>query len=243
MNEIIKTVLHPDNFGNKDLYPKTSIDQVDGLEERLNEQKAIEIKQVTLTGESGTLTEEELATLQSQEINQIVCDNEIFRLMDNQAESGYLVYGHVGVMSSKQTVKTITITISTLGWILQSSVLGNGAQLYYLEYLYIPDGNPLGLLNKFRLTFSLKDNTLYDINCLISFYVGSTYQELCIPLILSRSTDDTIRGEGTVEKTLVEKQYNTSWGGVISVSNDNALAGQVLFSGSKKDLIAGAIKL
>lgn len=176
MNEIIKTVLHPDNFGNKDLYPKTSIDQVDGLEERLNEQKAIEIKQVALTGESGTLTEEELATLQSQEINQIVCDNEIFRLMDNQAESGYLVYGHVGVMSSKQTVKTITITISTLGWILQSSVLGeSGGGEYYLHRYWCSITVENVLYPWVRLICISKDKTPYNS---IAEYYNAVKQDI-----------------------------------------------------------------
>lgn len=31
MNEIKKTTLHPDNYPNTDLYPKTSIDQIEGL--------------------------------------------------------------------------------------------------------------------------------------------------------------------------------------------------------------------
>lgn len=180
MNKIIKTVLHPDNFENKDIYPKTSIDQVEGLEERLNEQKAIEIEQVTLTGKSGTLTEEELTTLQSQEINQILCDNEIFRLMDNQAESGYLVYGHVGVMSNKQNVKTITITISTRAWVLQSSILGeSGTQLYLHNFTFVYAGEYTSMFPELVLYASiiagkepLSHEILFRMNIICRTYLG-----------------------------------------------------------------------
>lgn len=94
-------------------------EQVDDLSTKLT--TLLPIEQVELSGSYGTLEEEQLETLQANEQNQIVCDNEIYRLMDNQAESGYLIYGHVGALSGTQTVKTITITISTLSWVKQSS--------------------------------------------------------------------------------------------------------------------------
>lgn len=115
-----------------------------GEQVKLNAQDISEIKeelatlepveQIIITGTSGTITSEQLNTLQANEQNQIVCDGEIFRLMDNMAESGYLVYGHVGAISSKQTVKTITITLSTRSWVLQSSTIESGGGLKLNKY-------------------------------------------------------------------------------------------------------------
>lgn len=109
-----------DNMGN-----------ISDLAEQMENFEQFTIEQINLTGTTGTLTADQLTTLQASEQNQIVCDNEIFRLMDNQAESGYLVYGHVGAISSNQTLKTITITLSTRSWILQASTIeSSGAKLY-----------------------------------------------------------------------------------------------------------------
>lgn len=219
MNEIIKTVLHPDNFENKDLYPKTSIDQVEGLEERLNEQKAIEIEQVTLTGKSGTLTEEELTTLQSQEINQILCDNEIFRLMDNQAESGYLVYGHVGVMSNKQTVKTITITISTRAWVLQSSILGEsgGTQLYLHNFSFVYVGGYTSHFPELKLYTSivagkepLSHEILFRMNLICRAYLhkDGTYYYGVVSLYSSEVYASSSDYVGYIEGSLIDALGN-----------------------------------
>lgn len=124
---------------------RANMEDISDLSEQLDNVTTVSVEQVEITGTRGTLTEEQLTTLQTSEQNQIVCDNEIFRLMDNQVESGYLVYGHVGAISSKQTVKTITITLSTKGWVLQSSAVGGSIKLYehqlrffdYGEHIFI----------------------------------------------------------------------------------------------------------
>ena len=70
---------------------------------------------------SGTITGSELATLQENDQNYIIFNDEIYRLNDKQHESGYLVYTHNGHDTTGGFFqKCITITISTRGWVLES---------------------------------------------------------------------------------------------------------------------------
>lgn len=70
---------------------------------------------------NGTVTEQQLQQLQSNDNNYILLNNEKFYLMDKQSESGFLVYSHVGHDSTNNYfVKCITITISALTWVLNS---------------------------------------------------------------------------------------------------------------------------
>ena len=65
---------------------------------------------------SGTLTEEQLTTLQASDQNYIIFNNEIYRLEDKQADTGFLIYSHTGQDSTKTMfIKEISITISTRG--------------------------------------------------------------------------------------------------------------------------------
>lgn len=71
----------------------------------------------------GTLTDEQLAKLQSNVLNYITLNNEIYRLNDSQTVNGYLVYSHEGQDNTHTfMLKAITITISTKGWVLYSFV-------------------------------------------------------------------------------------------------------------------------
>lgn len=86
------------------------------------------------TATSGTLTAEQLAQLRAMEANYIETDaKEIFRLADNQHESGYLTYSHVGRENGKTYIKTFTITISTRAWTLVTTEAGGGGALNYHE--------------------------------------------------------------------------------------------------------------
>ena len=68
---------------------------------------------------SGTLTEEQLTTLQASDQNYIIFNNEIYRLEDKQSDSGFLIYSHTGQDSTKTMfIKEISINISTRGWVL-----------------------------------------------------------------------------------------------------------------------------
>lgn len=79
------------------------------------------------TATSGTLTESQLAQLLAMESNYIETDaKEIFRLADNQHESGYLTYSHVGRENGKTYIKTFTITLSTRAWTLVTTEAGGG---------------------------------------------------------------------------------------------------------------------
>ena len=79
--------------------------------------QSITITESTATG--GTLTDEQLATLQASEQNYIKFNNEIYRLNDAQHDDGLLIYSHTGQDSTKRIyIKEISITISTKAWIL-----------------------------------------------------------------------------------------------------------------------------
>lgn len=104
-------------------------------------QYAITVKIASLKGESGasptgitltpasasqgTLTSSQISTLQANDFNYITLNNEIYHLQDKSHEAGYLVYTHVGMDTQKKTfIKTITVTISTLGWVLTEKTVG-----------------------------------------------------------------------------------------------------------------------
>lgn len=83
---------------------------------------------------SGTLTADQLTLLQASKDNYIMFNNEKYYLMDSQHESGYLVYSHTGHdRTNAYFVKCITITISTLGWVLNSTNIVSPAD-YITEY-------------------------------------------------------------------------------------------------------------
>lgn len=81
------------------------------------------LPQITISAPSsavnGSLSTTQLATLQKNITHSsIVFDKEIFYCMDNEHTTGTLVYTHVGYESGQAFIKTITVTISTLGWVL-----------------------------------------------------------------------------------------------------------------------------
>ena len=80
-----------------------------------------EVALTPATATQGTLTDEQLLTLQNNKNNWISLNNELYRLNDEQTSSGYLVYSHEGQDSSKLfQLKAITITISTKAWVLMT---------------------------------------------------------------------------------------------------------------------------
>lgn len=80
-----------------------------------------EVALTPATATQGTLTDEQLLTLQSNKNNWISLNNELYRLNDEQTNSGYLVYSHEGQDSTKLfQLKAITITISTKAWVLMT---------------------------------------------------------------------------------------------------------------------------
>ena len=65
----------------------------------------------------GTLTDNQLATLQANAANPIVKRNEYYYLNDKQYEPGTLGYTHLGYSNGKWYAKSITITISSKAWV------------------------------------------------------------------------------------------------------------------------------
>lgn len=83
-----------------------------------NDFKYIELN-IPIYATQGTLTAEQLAELQSSPYNTIKCNNEYYRLNDDMADQGYLVYSHVGAKGHDNTIiKTLIINISTLAYVI-----------------------------------------------------------------------------------------------------------------------------
>lgn len=80
----------------------------------------------TATATQGTISSADLAILQGNKSAMIRFNNELYYFMDDEYKSGYLTYSHVGVDASVQWVKSITITISSLSWVLTKSQVGGG---------------------------------------------------------------------------------------------------------------------
>lgn len=71
------------------------------------------------TATQGTLTAAQLAILQASDSNGIVFDHEYYRLSANGRNSeGYRTYYNVERENGETSIKTITVTESTLGWVL-----------------------------------------------------------------------------------------------------------------------------
>lgn len=88
---------------------------------------------------NGTVTDEQLATLQENDENYIemVNDKELYYLNDNGHEEGFLTYSHVGIENSKATIKTLTITVSTKSFVIVTTVVptdAGGGKVYLHVY-------------------------------------------------------------------------------------------------------------
>ena len=106
---------------------------------------------------SGTITEQDLATLQGNKNAMILFANEYYYLADDQHTSGYLTYSHVGVENGVQWIKSITITIANLSWV--KTVDSISKKQYIHTILFIGSGSPL---NGLFITFINYNNTPYS---------------------------------------------------------------------------------
>lgn len=75
---------------------------------------------------SGTLTADQLGTLQASDNNYIIFNNELYRLADKQHTTGMLSYTHTGWDGTAIQDKSINITISTRAWTLVQGESGGG---------------------------------------------------------------------------------------------------------------------
>lgn len=138
MSTIKKTTLHPEGSTEVDLYPKTNIEQVEGLEQALTtisqdiiKAEPVEVQIFAPKGaKAGNITQPQLVTLLDNKLNYInmVNDGELYTLNDNGHIEGFLTYSHLGIENNQQIIKTLTITISTLSFVIVMK------EVYYRNY-------------------------------------------------------------------------------------------------------------
>lgn len=120
---------------------------------------------------SGTVTTEQLATLQANEANYIemVNDKELYYLNDPGHVEGYLTYSHVGIENSKATIKTLTITVSAKRFVIVTTVVSTevGGKLY--RHNITLSSSESSALGKFYGTLLLNSNEALTISTIQSF--------------------------------------------------------------------------
>lgn len=84
---------------------------------------------------SGTVTDEQLSTLQANDANYIemVNDKELYYLNDPGHEEGFLTYSHVGIENSKATIKTLTITVSAKSFVIVTTAVPTESGKVYMH--------------------------------------------------------------------------------------------------------------
>lgn len=93
---------------------------------------------------SGTVTAEQLAKLQANDLNYIemVNDKELYYLNDPGHVEGYLTYSHVGIENGKTTIKILTITISAKSFVIVTTVVPTGSGKVYMHSIeFAPDSS------------------------------------------------------------------------------------------------------
>ena len=81
----------------------------------------------------GTLTDNQLATLQANTANPIVKRNEYYYLNDKQYTSGELGYTHLCYNNGKWYAKSITITISSKAWVKKVSEIPDKTMIPFIS--------------------------------------------------------------------------------------------------------------
>lgn len=115
-----------------------SIDSITKSENELTVIKTVEIN-APAGATSGTLTEEQMNLLKLSDNNIIKFNNEIYYKNDDEHTEGVLVYTHTGFteVDGGATLKYISITIATNGWVLtvQNISSGGGGSKLYLHII------------------------------------------------------------------------------------------------------------
>ena len=113
---------------------------IDSITKSENELTVIKTVQITSPAgaTSGTLTEEQMALLKLSDNNIIKFNNEIYYKNYDEHTEGVLVYTHTGLTEADggATLKYITITIATNGWVLTVQNISGGGGKYsnHLHY-------------------------------------------------------------------------------------------------------------
>lgn len=103
------------------------------------------------TATNGILTQEQLTTLQINDLNYIIFANEIYSLNDKTHTADALTYSHVGFENGKHLLKTISITVSTRAWVLNTTSVVDS-----YEYRMFKINNPSG-----NISTSIKEIYIY----------------------------------------------------------------------------------
>lgn len=101
----------------------TEDDLSDALKTKINDSVTVQVVNIDspATATNGTLTAAQLATLQASDQNYIMFNHEKYYLGDKGHQEGFLTYSHVGYENGSHFLKSITITISTLAWVLNTT--------------------------------------------------------------------------------------------------------------------------
>lgn len=101
-------------------YTEGDFDQIEIRAKNGTSAPIVEITDVPTTAKQGTLSEEQLITLQSDNMSAILFNNELYYPMDKMLSEGYYTYVHNGYDNSGNAFaeKVIVITLSTRGWVL-----------------------------------------------------------------------------------------------------------------------------
>ena len=136
---------------------------------------------ITDTNTEGTITDEQLTILQNADYNCIrVNNNEIYRLSDKDLTEGYLKYSYVSIENGINYIKTITITISTKGWVLTvSNISGGSSNNKFVHELYITDKGTMLYEVKANLIAITDSATPITIDTLASALYGSEQYNMC----------------------------------------------------------------
>ena len=133
---------------------------------------------------NGTLTADQLSTLQANDSNYIIFNNELYRLADKQHTTGILSYVHTGWDGTAIMDKSINVTISTRAWTL---VVGTASGKLYLHDIDMQFTTSEG--EEARINFSVRDpgmtvaNTIDKLIVLLSRIDSSlawTYTPTCL---------------------------------------------------------------
>lgn len=133
------------------------------------------------TATNGTITQGQLATLQESDLNYIIFNNEIYSLNDKTHTADTLTYSHVGFENGKHLLKTISITVSTRAWVLNTTEVssggsgGSGGNQLYEHNIRIYNAYSAGFENNFFLKIISTKKTPYTINELNDYLIKNNY--------------------------------------------------------------------
>ena len=121
------------------------------------------------TATSGTITQDQLTLLQSNNRTGLKLANELYYLNDKERDSGYLVYTHTGHNNlDEYYIKCITITISTLAWTQVSKKIDLSGSKTYLHHITMTSSVSQKKLKAY-IQITSNNNIAYDYTNLLAY--------------------------------------------------------------------------